>query len=197
MHVDRVLDHLRASDALLEGHFELSSKKHSDKYFQCALVLQDAARAEELARALAEALPAAGVDPASVDAVVGPALGAVVWAHEVGRALGRRAIFTERADGAMCLRRGFTLEPGERVLVVEDVLTTGGSAREVIELCRAADARVLGVGAIVNRSGTNPFADLDVPLAALADVEAVAWEPDACPACASGAPAAVKPGSRA
>ena len=197
MDVARVLELLRASDALLDGHFELSSKKHSDKYFQCALVVQDAARAEQLARALVEALPRAGVDPRAIDTVIGPALGAVVWAQEVGRALGRRAIFSERANGAMCLRRGFALAPTERVLVVEDVLTTGGSAREVIELCRAADARVVGVGSIVNRSGTNPFADLDLPLAALADVEAVAWEPGACPLCASGGPAAVKPGSRA
>jgi orotate phosphoribosyltransferase len=187
----QVLDELRRSQALLEGHFLLSSGNHSDRYFQCALALSDPRAAERLARALAARLPA-GLAPR---AVVGPALGAVVWAHEVARALGVRALFTEREGGAMALRRGFQLEPGERVLVVEDVLTTGGSAGEVLELVRARGAVAVGVGAIVNRSGGNPFAARGLPCFALADVRAELWPPADCPLCKQGS-APVKPGSR-
>ncbi len=191
MNADRVLDLCRESEALLEGHFLLSSGRHSDQYFQCARLLMEPARAEQLARALAEA-----VQP-EVDVVVGPALGAVVWAHEVARALGVRALFTERVDGAMALRRGFRLEPGERVLVVEDVLTTGGSAREVLRVLRGLGAKPVAVGSIVNRSGGNPFAIDGLPLFALAGVKAKSWAPGECPLCASGsAGPAVKPGSR-
>src|SRR5688572_9063200 len=143
---------LRGSSAMLEGHFELSSGLHSDRYFQCALVLMEPARAETLARALAERITM------RVDLVIGPALGAVVWAHELARALGVRGLFTERKDGAMSLRRGFTIERGARALVVEDVITTGGSAQEVVETVRALGGEPVGVGAIVNRSGGNPFA---------------------------------------
>jgi len=127
--------------------------------------------------------------------VVGPAMGAVVWAQEVGRALDKRALFTERKDGTMCLRRGFTFEPGERVLLVEDVLTTGGSAREVIEVLEQHGARVVACGALLNRSGRNPFEELGLPLFELVRTEVQVWEPDACPLCAAG-DAPTKPGSR-
>lgn len=191
MDSSRVLDELRRSNALLEGHFLLSSGNHSDRYFQCALALADPLAAERLAAALAARLPG----DLKVRTVVGPALGAVVWAHEVARALGARALFTEREGGAMALRRGFQLEAGERVLVVEDVLTTGGSAGEVIKLVRERGAQPVGVGAIVNRSGGNPFAAQALPCFALAEVQAKLWAPADCPLCKQGSQA-VKPGSR-
>jgi orotate phosphoribosyltransferase len=189
MDESQVFDHFRESGALLEGHFELSSGLHSNRYFQCALVLSEPKRAHALAQAFA------GQVPVEVDAVVGPAMGAVVWAQEVGRALDRRALFTERKDGVMCLRRGFTFEPGERVLLVEDVLTTGGSAREVIEVLEREGAKVVACGALLNRSGKNPFEDLGLPLVELVRTEVQVWEPSDCPLCAKGDPA-VKPGSR-
>lgn len=185
----QVFDHFRASGALLEGHFELSSGLHSDRYFQCALVLSEPRRAGALAAAFA------GQVDVEVDCVVGPAMGAVVWAQEVGRALDKRALFTERKDGTMCLRRGFAFEPGERVLLVEDVLTTGGSAREVIEVLEQHGARVVACGALLNRSGRNPFEELGLPLFELVRTEVQVWEPDACPLCAAG-DAPTKPGSR-
>jgi len=186
---EEVFEHLRATDALLEGHFELSSGLHSDRYFQCALVLSDPVRAEALARAFAAKVEV------EFDTVVGPAMGAVVWAQEVGRALGKRALFTERKDGQMCLRRGFSFTPGERVLLVEDVLTTGGSAKEVITVLEEHGAQVVACGSLVNRSGGNPFEALGLPLHELVRVEVQTWEPDACPLCAAGG-TAIKPGSR-
>ncbi|MFT5050318.1 MAG: orotate phosphoribosyltransferase [Chlamydiales bacterium] len=193
MNQNEVLDLLRESEALLEGHFELSSGLHSDRYFQCALVLCDPVRAERLARGLVESLPKDLRE--SIDIVVGPALGAVTWAHEVARAVGVRGMFTERKDGVMSLRRGFVLEPGTRVLVVEDVLTTGGSAREVIALLRSLGVEVVGVGSVVNRSGKNPFDPDGLPLFALAEVEARTWSKDDPPAGFESS-AAIKPGSR-
>jgi orotate phosphoribosyltransferase len=193
MNQEQVLEQCRRCGAMLEGHFQLSSGRHSDRYFQCALLLSDPLRAETLARAVALKIEV------SVDVVVGPALGAVVWAHEVARALGTNALFTERVDGEMTMRRGFTLEPGRRVLVVEDVLTTGGSAREAIRVVQGTGAEVVGVASIVNRSGVaNPFEPDGLPLACLAEVEVQSWEPAACPLCANAeAGPAVKPGSRA
>jgi len=198
MEAARVLELLRESEAMLEGHFELSSGNHSDRYFQCARVLQHPARARELAAGLAEALTALS-EP--VEVVVGPALGAVVWSFAVAEELGVRSLFTERKDGGMTLRRGFALEPGERVLVVEDALTTGGSAREAIEAVRAAGGEVVAVGSIVNRSGENPFDGEGagraegLPLFALCEVKAELWAPADCPKCKAG-DRAVKPGSR-
>lgn len=189
MDEQQVFEHLRESGAMLEGHFELSSGNHSERYFQCALLLQDPRRAEELANALAFRLHD------EVSAVVGPALGAVVWAHEVARALGCRGMFTERVDGVMTLRRGFTFGPGEKTLVVEDVVTTGGSIRECIEACSERGADVVGVGVVLDRSGGNPFADLELPLTSLAEIDAVVWKPEDCPLCLEGGQA-VKPGSR-
>jgi orotate phosphoribosyltransferase len=186
---DRVLELLRESGALLEGHFLLSSGRRSDRYVQCALALSWPEYAGELAAGIAEKLDT------EVDVVVGPAMGAVVWAQEVGRALGKRALFTERVDGEFALRRGFSVEPGQRVLVAEDVCTTGGSAKEVIALMRAMSAEVVGVASIVNRSGGNPFEDVGLELTALVDVNARTWGPDdPAPEGVEGEP--VKPGSR-
>jgi len=188
MDAAEVFELFRASGAMLEGHFELSSGLHSDRYFQCALLLQNPRRAEQLAQGLAPRIP-------KVDLVVGPALGAVTWAHEMARALGVDGIFTERKDGEMVLRRGFTIEPGTKLLVVEDVLTTGGSAKEVLRVLKQLGADVVAVGSILNRSGGNPFEEFGLPLFCLAEAEVQTWDPADCPLCAGGS-AAIKPGSR-
>jgi orotate phosphoribosyltransferase len=185
---DDLLDLFRKSGALLEGHFRLSSGLHSTGYLQCALVLQHPQSAEALGRALAER-----VRELRPTAVLSPALGGVVIGHEVGRALGVRAMFAERQDGALMLRRGFMLSEPDRVLVVEDVCTTGGSTRETMQVATAAGAQVVGACAIVDRSGGR--VRFDVPFHALLDVELPTYQPDACPLCAQGQPV-VKPGSR-
>ena len=185
---DELLDLFRRSGALLEGHFRLSSGLHSPGYLQCALVLAHPRHAETLGRAIADRLR--DLRPTIV---LSPALGGVIIGHEVGRALGVRAIFAERQDGVLTLRRGFMLGDNERVLVVEDVLTTGGSTRETMQVATAAGAQVVGAGAIVDRSGG--AVRFDVPLAALLDVALPTYEPDQCPLCAQGLPV-VKPGSR-
>jgi orotate phosphoribosyltransferase len=188
MNRDELLDLFRRSGALLEGHFRLTSGLHSPGYLQCALVLQHPQHAEALGRALADR-----VRDLRPTVVLSPALGGVVIGHEVGRALGVRAIFAERQDGALTLRRGFMLGETDRVLVVEDVLTTGGSTRETMQVATAAGGRVVGAGAIVDRShGTATF---EVPFAALLEVDLPTHEPDKCPLCAQGMPV-VKPGSR-
>lgn len=189
---DRVLELLRREDALLEGHFLLSSGLRSDRYVQCALALCQPPVADELARGLAAQLKARGFD---FDVVVGPAMGAVVWAQEMGRALGTRALFTERVDGEMALRRGFRIEKGERVLVVEDVVTTGKSAKEVIRLLQSMGAEVVAVGSIVNRSGGNPFGDVGLELESLVRVDARTWSAEETPDEFAGTEP-VKPGSR-
>ncbi len=186
MSPDEVLDRLRRAGALLEGHFRLSSGLHSDRYLQCALLLQYPAEAAALGQALARRV--AGLAPVTV---VSPALGGVILGHEVARALGVRAIFAERHDGALALRRGFTLAAGERVLVVEDVVTTGGSTRETMALVRAAGSEVVGVAALVDRGA----AQFDVPFHALLRLALPQYAPDRCPLCAQGVPL-VKPGSR-
>ena len=184
-----VLDLFRQSGALLEGHFRLSSGLHSDRYLQSALVLQHPDFAEQLGRALA-----ARTGHLQPTAVLSPALGGIVIGQEVGRALQIRAVFAERQDGKLCLRRGFTLSPADRVLVVEDVITTGGSTRETIAVAEAAGANVVGAAAIIDR-GSDP-GRVNLPLQALVRMEVPAHQPDACPMCASGTPV-VKPGSRA
>ena len=186
---DELLDLFRRSGALLDGHFRLTSGLHSSGYLQCALVLQHPQSAESLGRALADR--AADLRATSV---LSPALGGIVIGQEVGRALGIRALFAERQDGQLMLRRGFTLSEGDRVLVVEDVLTTGGSTRETMEVAKAAGARVVGAASIVDRSGGS--IQFDVPFNALLDVALPTYEPDKCPLCAQGLPV-VKPGSRA
>jgi orotate phosphoribosyltransferase len=179
--------------ALLQGHFLLSSGLHSARYLQCARVLMDPALATRLGAALAARLrPLCGA--VAPRAVVAPALGGVLVAHEVARALGCVGLFTERQDGTMSLRRGFTLEDGDPVVVVEDVITTGGSTREVLEAVRARGARVLAVGSLVDRSGG--AVDLGVPCRSLLELEVEAYPADACPLCAQGSKPE-KPGSRA
>jgi len=185
---DELLDLFRKSGALLEGHFRLSSGLHSTGYLQCALVLQQPDIAERLGRAVADR--ARDWRPT---AVLSPALGGVVIGHEVGRAFGVRALFAERQDGELTLRRGFMLGERDRVLVIEDVLTTGKSTRETIQVARAAGAQVVGAAAIVDRSGGD--VRLDVPFAALLEIALPTVEPDACTLCAQGIPV-VKPGSR-
>lgn len=185
---DELLDLFRKSGALLEGHFRLSSGLHSNGYLQCALVLQDPATAELLGRGIAELTRSIGAT-----VVLSPALGGVVIGHEVARALGVRAIFAERQDATLTLRRGFTLSERDRVLVVEDVLTTGGSTRETIQVAAAAGARVGGAASIVDRSGG--AAQFDVPFHALLKIDLPTYAPESCPLCASGL-AVVKPGSR-
>jgi orotate phosphoribosyltransferase len=182
-----VEDLFEGCGALLKGHFLLSSGLHSDRYLQCALVLAEPARAEALGRALAAAIAP------RPDLVVSPALGGLIIGHEVARALGVRHFFTERVDGAVALRRGFALKPGERVLVVEDVVTTGKSTKEVFDVVRAAGAEAAGACAIVDRSEGK--AGLGVPFSALWTVSVPAWPPADCPLCRTGVPA-VKPGSR-
>ena len=185
---DDVLNRFRERGALLEGHFKLSSGLHSPNYLQCALVLQHPPDAEALGRALAAALP-----DAKPTAVLSPALGGLIIGHEVARALGVGAIFAERAEGVLTLRRGFTLSPGDRVVIVEDVLTTGGSTRETMAVAHEWGATVVAAAAIINRSGTS--SPVDVPFAALADFSPPTYKPDACPLCAQGLPV-IKPGSR-
>jgi len=184
-----ILSMFRRSGALLDGHFRLSSGLHSPGYLQCALVLQHPRDAEALGAALGNI-----VRPLGAQTVLSPALGGIVIGQEVGRALGVRAIFAERQDGTLTLRRGFALDPGEKVLVVEDVVTTGGSTRETMDVARAAGAVVVGACAVVDRSGGKQ--GLDVPFHALLPMDVKTYSTDACPLCGQGVPV-VKPGSRA
>jgi orotate phosphoribosyltransferase len=189
---DDLLRVFRERQALLEGHFLLTSGLHSPRYLQCARVLMDPPLATRLGAELADALrPAVKEAPA---VVVAPALGGVLVAHEVARAFSVPGLFTERQDGAMVLRRGFTLEAGAPVLVVEDVITTGGSTREVMDAVTRAGARVVGVGSLVDRSGGS--VDLGVPRRSLLTLEVPTWDAAACPLCAAGGKPE-KPGSRA
>ncbi len=189
MNEQAVIELFKRRGALLEGHFLLSSGLHSPKYLQCALVLQYPDDAERLGAALAE--PYQG-DP--IDLVIAPALGGVIVAHVVARALGIKAVFTEREAGQMQLRRGFHIEAGERAMVVEDVITTGGSTREVISVVERLGGQVAGVGSIIDRSGGQ--AELPYKRTALASLVVPTYQPDSCPLCQQGLPV-VKPGSRA
>ena len=189
---DDILSEFRAADALLEGHFILSSGLRSPRYLQCARVLMDPARAERLARALADKLPAEVRD--RIDAVVSPAMGGVIIGHEMGRALGKPAMFLERPEGTFELRRGFRLEPGTKVLMVEDVVTTGLSSREAIDAVRATGAEVIAEASLVDRSGGS--ADLGVPFFPLIRIDVPTYEADAVPPELAAIPA-TKPGSRA
>jgi orotate phosphoribosyltransferase len=185
---DDWLDRFRRCGAVQEGHFLLSSGLHSPVYIQSALVLQYPREAEALGRALADL-----TRQARPQAVIGPALGAVIVAHEVARALGVRAIFAERSDGRLALRRGFAIDPGERVLIVEDVITTGGTTAEVAALVRQAGGVVAAVAALIDRTGGR--GPVDAPLYALATLDLPTFAAQDCPLCLSGIPV-LKPGSR-
>ncbi len=185
---DRAAAIVEETGAQFTGHFRLTSGRHSGEYFQCARVLERPEHAEELGRLLADRF-----QDERVEAVVAPALGGVVIGYEVARALGVRFLFAERQEGRMKLRRGFALEPGERVLIVEDVVTTGGSVKEVAGLTRAAGADVVGFGFIVDRSMSDP--GLTPRAESLLRRVAESFDPDACPLCRQGLPI-VKPGSR-
>jgi orotate phosphoribosyltransferase len=188
MKQDDVLNQFRRLGALLDGHFKLSSGLHSPAYLQCALVLQHPAEAEALGRALAAMMPGVGAT-----VVLSPALGGLIIGHEVARALGVRAIFAERVEGKLTLRRGFDLSPTDRVVVVEDVVTTGGSTRETMDVARAAGATVVAAASVINRSGH--AAPVDVPFSSLAAITPPTYQPETCPLCAQGHPV-TKPGSR-
>ena len=186
---ERALAILKEAGVLLEGHFLLTSGRHSGRYLQCARIFRNTRYSEELCAALA-----AHFKDDRVDIVIGPALGAVQMAYEVSRALGCENFFAEREDGSMTLRRGFAIEPGQRVLVVEDVVTTGGSVREVLEIVRQAGGEIVGVGSIVDRTGGR--IDFGVPFHSVISMEVESYEPSECPLCKAGAPAPYKPGSR-
>lgn len=190
---ESILELFRSTGAYMRGHFRLTSGLHSSEYLQSALVLQHPAAAEKLGRLLAEQLRTVSSEPLGF--VASPAMGGLIIGHEVARAMGTRFLFTERdaATGKMVLRRGFSVETGETGMVVEDVITTGGSTREVIELLTAAGAKIVGAGSIIDRSGGH--ANVDVPRVALATLQVAAHYPEQCPLCAAGLPV-VKPGSR-
>ena len=185
---EQIIDMLKEAGVLLEGHFLLTSGRHSDKYMQCAKIFQDAKYSVPLCAELVEKYK-----DEAIDVVIGPAIGAIQMSYEVGKQLGVRNIFAERENGKMTLRRGFTIEKGQRVLIVEDVVTTGGSVREVMELVNACGGEIVGIGSIVDRTGGK--IDFGVPYKSAFSMDITSYEPDACPICESGAPL-IKPGSR-
>lgn len=179
---------LKEAGVLLEGHFLLTSGRHSDKYMQCAKIFQDAKYSVPLCAELV-----AQYRDENVELVIGPAIGAISMSYEVGKQLGVRNIFAERENGVMTLRRGFTIEKGERVLIVEDVVTTGGSVREVMDLVRDCGGEIVGVGSIVDRTGGK--IDFGVPYRSAFSMDITSYEPENCPICKTGMPL-IKPGSR-
>jgi orotate phosphoribosyltransferase len=188
MNKDRVVEIFRETNVLQDGHFKLTSGKHSNQYLQCAQVLQYPEHTQELCDGLAESFA-----DLEIDLVIAPAIGGIIISYAVGTALGKKAIFAEREDGDMALRRGFTIEDGAKVLVVEDVTTTGGSVREVIEVVEENGGEVVGVGILVDRSGGE--VDFGVKKEALLTLEVEAYEPEECPLCDNEVPI-TKPGSR-
>lgn len=185
---DRITEIFQKTGVLQEGHFVLASGRHSGRYMQCARIFEYPAYAGELCRALAE-----GFRESRVDVVIGPALGAVQMAYEVSRHLNCRNIFAERVEGAMALRRTFAIKPGERVLVVEDAVTTGGSVKEVLELVRKAGGIPVGVGAIVDRSMGR--ADFGTEFHSVSRLDIESWPPEECPLCRDGVPVS-RPGTK-
>ncbi|HNY63754.1 MAG TPA: orotate phosphoribosyltransferase [Bacteroidales bacterium] len=181
-----VIQLLKESGALLEGHFLLSSGKHADRYFQCAKLLQYPDKAEKAIKVIADQVKDLGID-----IVVGPAMGGIVAAYELGRQLGVPAIFTEREEGKMTLRRGFEVHAGQKVLVVEDVVTTGKSSLETIEVLEGFGAEVVGIACVVNRSSE----PIKYPLYHAVKLDVITWDKEDCPLCKQGVPI-VKPGSR-
>lgn len=188
--MDKTLELLKKSDALLEGHFLLSSGKHSDRYIQCAKLIQHPEYCQEVAEIIGQKLKEANID---VDLCVGPAMGGVIISYEVARALGLNAIFTERVDNVMNLRRGFDIKEGSKVIIVEDVITTGKSSFETVEVIRSYGAEVVALTSIVNRSGLDEINGLPVISATKLDVKT--WDPDDIPEHLKDIPA-IKPGSR-
>ncbi len=187
---ERVVEILKEAGVLLEGHFLLTSGRHSNRYLQCAKIFRNTKYSEELCAALGEKYK-----DENVDVVIGPAMGAVQMAYEVSRSLQCENFFTERDEnGKMTLRRGFVVTPGMRVLVVEDVVTTGGSVREVIDLVKEAGGVVVGVGSVVDRTAGK--VDFGVPFKAVYAADVQSWEADECPLCKAGDLELVKPGSR-
>jgi len=186
----QILALLKDAGVLLTGHFLLTSGRHSDKYMQCAKIFVNAELSEKLCGELAELYRAD-----NVDVVIGPAIGAIIMSYEVSRQLGVPNIFAEReASGEMCLRRGFSITPGQRVLIVEDVVTTGGSVKEVVKIVQDMGGEIVGIGSIVDRTGGK--IDFGVPYKSVLSMEVLSYEPDDCPICKVGEPL-VKPGSRA
>jgi len=190
MEQSEVADLFKKNKALLNGHFLLSSGLHSDTYFQSALILQHPKEAEKLAQALAKQIKDKGI---KIDAVVSPAMGGIIIGHETGRALGVRAVFTERVDGKVSLRRGFAVEKGEKVIVAEDVITTGLSTQEVIDALKQFDAEVVAVVSLVDRSAGK--VNFGVPRFSLLSLDVKSYKAEDCPMCKSGEKP-VKPGSR-
>jgi orotate phosphoribosyltransferase len=188
MNSNQILEHFKQTGALLEGHFILSSGLHSPNYLQCALALQQPSDAAKFGKAIAEHF-----SDADIETVASPAIGGLVIGFAVAQALNVRFIWTERENGVMTLRRGFSVKENEKILVVEDVITTGGSTRECIEALESHGAKVVGAASIIDRSGG--AADVGVPRIALATLEVPGYKPEDCPMCAKGE-IAVKPGSR-
>lgn len=188
MNSERILEHFRASGALLEGHFVLSSGLHSPNYLQCALALQYSTDAAKFGKAIAEHFA-----DADIETVASPAIGGLIIGSSVAQALNLRFIWTERENGAMTVRRGFSINKNERILVVEDVITTGGSTRECIEALETRGAAVTNAASVIDRS--NGAAEVGVPRISLAALEVPSYKPEDCPMCARGE-IAVKPGSR-
>lgn len=188
MNTEQVLQLFRETEALLDGHFQLTSGLHSPQYFQCAKVLQYPPHAEKLCRMAQQ-----NFSPQRLDAVIAPAVGGIIVAHEVGRLLKTRVLFAERQEGKMSLRRGFQIAVGEKILVCEDVVTTGGSVQEVIDMVREAGGEVIGVFCIVDRS--NGKANFGAPLLSTLQLAPETYSPENCPLCAAGS-TAQKPGSR-
>lgn len=186
---ERTEEILKEAGVLLEGHFLLTSGRHSNQYMQCAKIFRHPKFSEELCAALAEQY-----NNEKIDVVIGPAMGAVQMAYEVSRAVGCENFFTERIDGKMVLRRGFEIFKGMRCLIVEDVVTTGGSVKEVIELVKQSEGTVVGVGSIVDRS--NGKVDFGVPFKSVYPTEVISWDVSECPLCKEGKIPAIKPGSR-
>lgn len=185
---DKIIEIFKTSQALLEGHFLLTSGLHSSRYIQCAQVLQFPEYTAQLCAVIAGYFKDKGIQT-----VIGPAMGGIIVSYEVARQLGVRTIFTERENGTMVLRRNFKLSPGEKVLVVEDVITTGGSVKEVLSAVAQAGAQAIGVGVLVDRSGGKT--DFGVPLKAVLDLTVETFQQSDCPMCKNGTDA-IKPGSR-
>jgi len=187
---EEIIAMLKEANVLLEGHFLLTSGRHSDKYMQCANIFQDAKYSVPLCAELVEQYK-----NDNVELVIGPAIGAIQMSYEVGKQLGVRNIFAERENGAMALRRGFTIEKGQRVLIVEDVVTTGGSVKEVMELVKECGGEIVGIGSIVDRTGGK--IEFGVPYRSAFSMDITSYEADECPICKEGKLPLVKPGSRA